>query len=589
MAVTAAEVWVAGATEKIRPDAQPRATTEASLTAARNEFEAFQIVVRGRATKVSVEASPLATAGGTIDDVKTYRVDLIDVRQPSAVDGGTGRWPDALVPDVDDVVGEKRNAFPFDVGDGESRAIWVEYRVPADAASGAYSGTVKVTTADGEAVIPVSLAVYDFTLPSTSSLRTHFGLAYGVVARGHGVSGDADSELRARYAQLGLDHRISVSGVADDGRHGDMAHFDRFYGALVDGTAPTRLAGARLTTVRFVGNQSSAADHRKWAQHARAKGWMDRLFSYVCDEPPLTCAWSDIPVRTRAAREADPEFRTLLTTQIWDADEHGVTDGVDIMVPVVNFMEDKPGNSLAGRQRSLYDAFLAKGERKELWMYQSCMSHGCGGTVDMGSPSESDRYFTGWPSYMIDSSAVRNRAMEWISFLEDATGELYWESAFAFTRGQAAWTNQWDFSGNGDGTLFYPGAPARIGGKTHIPVASIRLKMIREGMEDYEYLRALAAAGDPEMARRIARQLFPSAYSTEVDPAALMAARESIAVRILELTGKSLPPEIGTVGGAGGGCGSTGGIGGAALLALPGLLGLALRRRRAAAAPPGVR
>jgi hypothetical protein len=92
------------------------------------------------------------------------------------------------------------------------------------------------------------------------------------------------------------------------------------------------------------------------------------------------------------------------------------------------------------------------------------------------------------------------------------------------------------------------------------------------------------------MARRIARQLFPSAYSTEVDPAALMAARESIAVRILELTGKSLPPEFGTVGGAGGGCGSTGGMGGA-LLALPGLRGLAPRRRRrsAAAASPGVR
>ena len=68
-------------------------------------------------------------------------------------------------------------------------------------------------------------------------------------------------------------------------------------------------------------------------------------------------------------------------------------------------------------------------------MYQSCMSHGCGGTVNMGSPSESDRYFTGWPSYMIDASAVRNRAMEWISFLEGATGELYWESAFAFARG----------------------------------------------------------------------------------------------------------------------------------------------------------
>jgi glycosyl hydrolase family 123 len=584
LAASAAEVWVAGATEKIRPDAQPRASTEASLTAARNEFEAFQVVVRGPATRVAVEAAPLVSPAGAIEDVKLFREELIDVRQPSAVDGGTGRWPDALVPAVDDVVGEARNAFPFDVPAGESRAVWVEYRVPQDAASAVYRGSLKVASAEGEAVVPVTLSVWDFALPSTSSLKTHFGLAYGLVARGHGVSGDADATLRAQYAQLGLDHRISLSGVADDGNHRDLAHFDRFYGPLVAGTAPTRLPGARLTTVKFIGNTSSVDEHRSWAQHAKAQGWMDRLFQYTCDEPPLTCAWGDIAGRTAAARGADPEFRTLVTTQVWDAEAHGVAGDIDVMVPVVNFMDDKPGAANAGDQRARYDGFLAQ-PRKELWMYQSCMSHGCGGTVNMGSPSESDRYFTGWPTYMIDASAVRNRAMEWISFLEGATGELYWESAFAFARGTGAWTNQWDFSGNGDGTLFYPGTPARIGGKSHIPVASIRLKMIREGMEDYEYLRALADAGDPEGARQIARQLFSSAYATEVDPGALMAAREAIALRILQLSGKA--PPAGTAGAAaGGGCGSAGGLGGGALLALPALLLMALARRRATAAGP---
>jgi hypothetical protein len=578
LAASAADVWVAGATEKIRPDAQPRASTEASLTAARNEFESFQVVVRGPAKGVRVEASPLASPAGQIDGVKLFREELINLGQPSAADGGSGRWPDALVPDVDDVVGEQRNAFPFDVPAGESRAVWVEYFVPAGATSAIYRGAVKVTSAEGEANVPVTLAVWDFTLPSTSSLRTHFGLAYGVVAQGHGVSGDADSELRARYAQLGLDHRISLSGVADDGSHRDLGHFDRFYGSLVAGTAPTRLEGARLTTVKYIGNTSSVEDQRAWAQHARAQGWMDRLFQYTCDEPPLTCAWSEIQGRTAAAHAADPEFQTLVTTQLWDAEQHGVADDIDVLVPVVNFMEDKPGAATAGDQRPRYDGFLQQ-PAKELWMYQSCMSHGCGGTVNMGSPSESDRYFTGWPSYMIDASAVRNRAMEWISFLERASGELYWESAYAFARGGGAWTNQWDFSGNGDGTLFYPGTPARIGGKTHVPVASIRLKMIREGMEDYEYLRALVDAGDADGARQIARQLFANAYSTEVDPAALESARQALALRILQKTGKSVPEEL-----PAGGCGTGGGLGGGAFLALPMLLGAAWARRRARAA-----
>jgi hypothetical protein len=177
---------------------------------------------------------------------------------------------------------------------------------------------------------------------------------------------------------------------------------------------------------------------------------------------------------------------------------------------------------------------------------------------------------------MIDASAVRNRAMEWISFVEQASGELYWESAFAF--GHDAWSNQWDFSGNGDGTLFYPGTPSRIGGSTDIPVASLRLKMIREGMEDYEYLKALSDAGDPEMARRVARDLFPSASQTDVDAGKLLAAREAIAGRILQLTGKSQPADAGA---ALVGCTSGGGAGGFALLAFPGLVALAAFRRRA--------
>ncbi len=553
LAASAANVWVAGSTEKIRPDARARSATDASLEAARNEFEAFQVVVTGRATKVSAEASALSSSDGQIADVKLYREDLMDVQQPSALDGATGRWPDALVPDVDDVVGEKRNAFPFDVNDGESRAIWVEYRVPPDARSAVYHGTVKVTSDQGETTIPVKLAVWGFTLPSTSSLRTHYGLYYGDLRAGHGaLDDDANAALRARYAQLGLDHRVSIGGVADDGHQGDFGHFDRFYGALVDGTAPTRLPGAKLTSVEFIGDPTSVDAQRAWAQHAREKGWMDRLFQYTCDEPELTCHWDDIRSRAAAANAADPDLRTLVTTTIQEADPHGVTGSIDIMVPVVNFIDDRPGQDRAGDQRAAYDAYLSD-PRKELWLYESCMSHGCGGTVNMGSPSDFDEYSTGWPSYMIDASAVRNRAMEWISFLERASGELYWESAFAFTHD--AWSNQWDFSGNGDGTLFYPGTPSRIGGSTDIPVASIRLKMIREGMEDYEYLALLAQLGGAADAHAIADGLFPHAYQTDATPEALLAARDRIAQEIIALSGG---------GGAGAGGGAGGGTGGGA-------------------------
>jgi hypothetical protein len=539
---SAAQVWTALATEKIRPvGATPRPLATASLSAARNEFESFQVLVSGAATNVRATATPLA-GPATLPAPRLHRAAIMNLTYASALDGATGKWPDALVPDVDEIVGERRNAFPFSVPAGESHAIWVEVFVPPDAPAGAYAGSVHVTWDGGEATVPVALTVWPFTLPSTSSLRSTFKLSYGTLTSGsaHGSLALASlATLRARYGALGLDHRISLA-YHDDGSN-DLAHFDRYYGPLLDGAAPTQLAGAELTALQFAGSGTNTSAMTTWTTHTKARGWFDRLFQYTCDEPPLTCAWTDIPVRAAAAKSVDPAFRTLVTTSIQDADARGVTSSIDLLVPVINYLHDKPGYKHAGNQRAKYDAFLAGSPLREVWAYQSCMSHGCGGYVNFENPGASDSYYAGWPSYMIDASAVQNRAMQWLAFSYDLTGELYYEVTMAYGRNDP-WTSQWEFSGNGDGTLFYPGTPAKIGGATHVPVASIRLKMIREGMEDYEYLRLLSDAGDEGLAREIARTVFPNPYTTSVSPSALMAARERLARRIVELTAPPPPP-----------------------------------------------
>ena len=72
-------------------------------------------------------------------------------------------------------------------------------------------------------------------------------------------------------------------------------------------------------------------------------------------------------------------------------------------------------------------------------------------------------------------------------------GELYWGVLGQYSRVKEhhdpglLWRDQWTNGANGDGNLFYPGTPDIIGGTTHIPVASLRLKYIRDGVEDYEY------------------------------------------------------------------------------------------------------
>ncbi len=563
----AQSVWTAPSTQKIRPGDAAGSGAGATLEAARNEFEAFHVVINGGgagAKAVTVAAGPLAGPdGAVIDDARVFREGMYHVATVSNVQGTAGPWPDAMIPAVDEIDHQTRNAFPVDVPIDQQQPVFVEYHVPAGAAAGWYTGTVQVT-GGVSAEIPVKLYVHAFSLPSTSSLASAYGMGWDDPCTAHyggypQCGGDAGvAALNNKYTRFALDHRISLSDVVytgpaqnADGSY-DWASWDALYGPMLDGGMGGQLIGAKLTEVRYTWT-ADQAHYAEWAKHFRDKGWFSRTFDYSCDEPPNGCSWTSINARTAMVHAADPQFRTLVTTQLAPATDNGVLAGIDVLVPTVGLLDPMPP---ATNTRAGYDAFLAVSTQKRLWMYQSCDSDGCNGIGDAS--------MSGWPSHMIDAPAAQNRAMEWQAWRQRVDGELYYDTTYAFTRGDA-WSSQYYFGGNGDGTLFYPGTPAKIGGTTQIPIASLRLKMIREGMEDYEYFKALADAGDAAMADREAAALSPTAYQSTADPAQIDAARHRIALRIEALTGQTPPPMGGPGAGAGaqnGGGGSDGGSGG---------------------------
>lgn len=531
-AASAGTVGVTHAMTKVRPSSAVPTTTSVSLDAAQNEFEPFQIVVGGSATKVSATATALTGPSGAVipaSEVVLYRQGLYQIGVASNSEGATGPWPDPLIPDVDAYAGEKRNAFPFDVPSGEVRAIWVEVFVPRGTPAGTYHGQVNVTgTGLAATAVPITLRVRGFELPSTSSLRTAFGMGWDDPCTAHHGSyaacgSDAGIEkYHVLYGEAALDHRISLDTLVY--WFGDAGHFDATYGPLLEGTGSTRLEGARQTTVRVSGSNYST-----WRDHFKAKGYTARVFDYTCDEPPNGCAWSSISSKASSVQAGG--VSTLVTTDLSAATSKGLLSSIDILVPIVQSLHDKGGVSI----RQSYDQFLAMSPKKELWWYQSCISHGCG----QGCSPTTGSYYTGWPSYVIDASAIQNRAMEWLSFNYDITGELYFQTTHLL---DTAWTNQCDFSGNGDGTLFYPGKPSIIGGTTDIPIESIRLKLIREGMEDYEYLKLLADLGDSNKAHALASAAFPTPYMVAAtDPSTLYSVRAQLADRIEQLIGVTPP------------------------------------------------
>jgi hypothetical protein len=157
---------------------------------------------------------------------------------------------------------------------------------------------------------------------------------------------------------------------------------------------------------------------------------------------------------------------------------------------------------------------------KSLWFYQSCASHGC--NVVGG------QYFTGWPSYMIDAPGAANRVMQWVAWKFQVEGELYYSMNEAYGQNNDPWENIRLSGGNGDGTLFYPGRPDRIGGHTDIPIESIRLKLIREGMEDYEYLALLARLDGRQAADQYADRIVQKAYLWESRPEVFLKVRQEL-------------------------------------------------------------
>jgi hypothetical protein len=259
------------------------------------------------------------------------------------------------------------------------------------------------------------------------------------------------------------------------------------------------------------------------------------------DEPTLA-QYPLILSRAAALHTADPGLRSLVTHQL----DPSLVGAVDIWTPVINFVDNKSAAEgaweLFGNHRPDYAGRLAAGD--QLWWYQSCMSHGCG-PLD-GTPvavTNTPPYFSGWPSYMIDTAGVTNRIMEWLTWAYGVGGELYFHTTAAYEFGHGTpWTARYLFGGNGDGTLFLPGRPDVIGGRTHIPIETVRLKLIREGLEDYEYLAKVAQLGDRAFADAQARTLVTNTYTWASAPAALYAARTALAQRILALQGSPSPP-----------------------------------------------
>ena len=505
-------VGVASSLEKLRPGDPLPALGEIALRAARGECRSAQIAVRARSGLSALEARadpPPAIA------LNLYRVATVHLLRPSGPDGARGDWPDPLVPLRDPDFQEARRAFPAAVPPGQLQAIWVEACVPAEAPAGDARGRVILTEAGARiAEVPLSVHVWPFALPRTPTFLAAFGVPTRLGTRALGAPDDR--ALARALAAAALRHRITPLTLSADPPDGqctaaacalDWTAYDAEMGPVLDGTLVPGVRGG-FAEVRIPGTVWSGpeadllATLRAWRRHFVARGWADRLWLYTLDEPsPL-----QIPELARRARLAHRAGIRVFATVL---PQPALEGAVDAFAPNLTLLPDGPAPPGVS------------------FSYASCLSHGCAEIPERGPlRARMRRAFRGWPGYEIDRPGTAARAVAWLAFRRGLSGELYYDMLQRWTADP--WADVRAFAGNGDGTLLYPGLPAALGGSRPFPVESIRLKVIREGLEDLELLRLASASGLEAEAQAAAARLVPTARGFERRPGPWLSARDTL-------------------------------------------------------------
>lgn len=540
------EVAVVSPGVRVRQEGPVAGEKSAAIAAARGEYESFQIVVTardGNLSRVNVEAGPMLDANGVMDEkiqVHLFREVFIPVRHsaPRATEA-PGLVADALIPFVNPYTGEptpephwdgsertgpRFGAASFEVWEGQHQPLWVDVWVPVNAAPGSYTSAITVRAGDAVAEIPVSLEVWDFALPAGPTHENHFGGFSGVAGYlGLDPKSEAFAQIEDLYAEMMVNHRLNPPlpsalhpEVTEDGSVTFPPEVDEAITAFVDRFHVTNIDIPRAPFGDITGeNKGKALNfYRSWYAYLASKGWADRSYLYMLDEPNDPEAYERVRQLGAVVAEAEPKIRRLVVEQPYTQDPAwGTLDGsIDIWCPLFGFVDE-----------ASVDRVIAQGD--EVWSYTALVQtappyHPNYDTVKGDLP----------PFWELDFPVLSYRIAPWLNRRYNITGLLYWSSVYWGSPER----NPWDDPGfrirwNGEGALFYPGNDAGIDG----PIASIRLKNLRDGMEDYEYFAILDARGKNDEVESIVKEAVPTWGNWSQDASNIAELRRRLAEAIV--------------------------------------------------------
>jgi hypothetical protein len=537
------KVWTVQETRHVLRDETPGTQTAVSLAAGRNEWRGFQILMRAEETVEGVKLEPadLVGPGGSVlhaADARLYRQHQLELLVGSSRNEAfkPGWYPDPLIPLRHPVTNQpltegRLKAMPFTLPASQTHGFWVDVGVPSGTKPGKYEGTYRVTAADGRtALVPVSLTVWNFELPRVSSLHTALGSPaermhayYAKRAKAGKEKEPADwAEVETACAQLLSEHRINAT---PPGHLMPVAQPDGSF------RIPTEeIDAVRQFVDRYHVNALHVAHPRMAVkdpeqEQARLRAWLaawdraaaelDRpgvvFYTYLKDEPNDEEAYKYVQKWGRAVRAARSALKVLVVEQTKTSNKEwgDLYGAVDIWCPLFPLHDPE---TAAER--------LALGET--IWTYTAL--------CQCKPPT---------PWWQIDFPLLNYRVPAWIAWGDHMQGLLYWGGMSYWNGVEDPWTDPKTLDRrdrgkggalyNGEGTLVYPGRA--VGYEGIAP--SLRLKALRDSIEDYDYLALLDRLGRRAEAEKIVQPLAASWFQWNPDPAAYEAARAKLAELIV--------------------------------------------------------
>ena len=488
------------------------------MVVANGEYENSQIIITPEkdVTEYTVTAFDLVHEDGETvfpkDRIDVYKQKYMIIESifETATGAETGYYPDAILP-FDAAVKYKENTivanenqgitFRFDMtptaNEDYTEYDWVK--------AGVYTGKIKLDFKVFEKEIPVRLEILDVRVSQENNLLTIMG------SNGSYQNGELNysQDMQDAYTQALIDYRLAPSALMRN-RKGDAESVqffaDKAYEFLRNPKCSNLCFFVKNETVIYTDPDTNEeitltsfdralfmADMRAIIKKSVEKNlnMVDKMTAQYVDEPVSHNRFNETKAQWFILQEC---LETIVSEIENTPEEFGLQDNPEGQAEYIESV------------RSFVDRFVVTEHYNEQYApYVKCW---CPNANGYDTPEQRAQYAeqkqkwfyhskAPYPCFNTEVDAVNLRSIGWIMAEYDVKGLLYWATnimgRFMKDNKYAPIDDYYDSNvfrytnSNGNGYLFYPGGQYGL----DVPVSTLRLEALRDGLEEYELLYAL--------------------------------------------------------------------------------------------------